>query len=213
MKLTPDRALARYEELSSTIRSPRAQQLTLTQGRERGAHCLNPECPGGQKVVRIETPIRTPVRRDGVIVNWATLRVLERYELQCDVCSKPWPILDAETKKPRRRRKEHVKAFDVEGAMVELGDLARLFRRPSGFSADLWTLHVDLWSELLRGRSYDTIAEEYGRDMAALGIGQGEEPSGRTVARMVRVARDLVASAIADQESANRAAVVRYALA
>lgn len=212
-RCSPDRALQRHDELASTLGFPRAQQLTMTQGRVNGDACATPGCAGDAEVKRVEIEVRRPIKREGVIVNWATTRVFEKFELRCSRCAKPWPVLDAETKKPRRRRKEHARTFDVESAHADLHDLARALARPAGFSARSWGLHLELWRGLLRGRGYDALAEDYGPDLAAIGIGQGEEPSGRTVARMVRVARDLVESALLDQLAGEQAATVRYALA
>lgn len=210
-QFNPDRALQRWDRLARTVGSIRAQRLTLTQGKEAGATCSH--CGSDQqKVARIETKVKTPVFRDGVIVNHATVRVFERWELQCERCSFPWPLLDAETKKPQRRRREPARAYDPSTAHAELLDLDRVFRRPAGFTAERWRLYLDLWRGLLAGTSYDELAEGYGGRLVSMGVGQGDDVSGRTVARLVRIARDLVESALEEQAIEERAATLRYEL-
>jgi hypothetical protein len=208
----PDRARQRLLSLWSSIGTIRAQRLTVTQGREDAAvcaHCGHHE----SRVAKIEVKQKAAIRREGIIVGWAVTKVFERWELQCAKCKLPWQRNDAETPKGRRRRKEPTRFVDPSDAHTELLDLTRVFRRPPGFSNELWWMHLDLWDGLLDGLSYDGLAEKYGSDLAALGIGQGEEASGRTVARMVRVARDLVESALIEQQQANEATALRYALA
>jgi hypothetical protein len=210
-RFNPDRALQRYDELAQSVGSIRAQRLTLTQGREAADRC--PHCAGiTTKVARIEKKVRTPVRRDGVIVNHAVVKVFERWELQCAHCSRPWPLVEVETKKPSRRRREPARMVDPSAAQAELLDLKKAFRRPPGFSGALWRVHLDLWRGLLNGSGYDALAEDFGPRLAAVGIGQGEVPSGRTVARMVRVARDLIESALEEQLSQERAVAMRFGL-
>ena len=205
-KSNPDRALASLDGLFESLTSARAQSIVVGQGTRFVEKCPREGCPGTDPIAKLKKTARETRTRD--------VRPSD-YEWRCVRCNTLWEAVDVDTHRNRKRPKEVARLVTDERAMNRLADLrAAIEPRPAGFKAKLWALHLAIWRAYVHGvGNYGDLAELFEGELVAWGFGASGEVSGRTVARIVRVARDLVESRLIEQQSGERAAELRYALA